>query len=181
MKTLRLTKAFQLIEPGPVVLVTTTYKKKQNVMTMTWHMDMEFTPLIGCIISAENYTFCALRATKECVIAIPTIDLAKTVVDIGNCSGKDVDKFERFGLTALPAKKVKAPLIAECVAQIECRVIDTSWINKYNMFVLEGVQAWVDPTRKERRTLHAHGDGTFTIDGRTLNLRKRMTKWQDII
>ena len=181
MKTLRLTKAFQLIEPGPVVLVTTTYKKKQNVMTMTWHIDMEFTPLIGCVISESNYTFAALRATKECVIAIPTVDLAKTVVDIGNCSGKDVDKFEKFGLAALPAKKVKAPLIAECIAQIECRVVDTGWVNKYNMFVLEGVKAWIDPDRKERRTFHANGNGTFVVDGRTLDLRKRMTKWQSII
>ena len=176
-----LSKAFQLIEPGPVVLVTTAYQKKANVMTMSWHMVMDFTPQIGCIIGPWDYSFFALHTTKECVIAIPTVDIASKVVDIGNCSGQDVDKFKTFELTPLPAKNVKVPLIAECLANIECRVIDDSLVDKYNLFILEGVQAWINPDRKERRTFHANGDGTFVIDGRTLNLREKMTKWQSII
>jgi flavin reductase (DIM6/NTAB) family NADH-FMN oxidoreductase RutF len=179
MEKLKLSKAFQLIEPGPVVLVTTANKKMANIMTLSWHMCMDFTPQIGCIIGPWDYSFSALRRTKECVIAIPTVDLARKVVDIGNCSGKDVDKFKKFKLTALPAKNVSAPLIAECLAHIECRVVD--YLNKYNFFVLEGVAAWIDPKRKERRTIHANGDGTFVVDGRKLNLRKRMTKWQSVI
>jgi flavin reductase (DIM6/NTAB) family NADH-FMN oxidoreductase RutF len=181
LKNFPLSKAFQLIEPGPVVLVTTAYKNKANVMTMSWHMVMEFTPLIGCVISPGDYSFSALRKTKECVIAIPTVDIMNQVVDIGNCSGQDVDKFKVFNLTLRPAQKVKAPLIAECLANIECRVIDDSMVDKYSLFILEGVKAWVDSGRKERRTFHANGDGTFVIDGRTLNLRKKMTKWQSII
>jgi flavin reductase (DIM6/NTAB) family NADH-FMN oxidoreductase RutF len=81
------------------------------------------------------------------VIAIPAIDLISKVVDIGNCSGDDVDKFAAFGLTPRPAKRVKAPLVAECFANIECKVVDTSLVNKYNMFILEGVKAWSDPKR----------------------------------
>jgi flavin reductase (DIM6/NTAB) family NADH-FMN oxidoreductase RutF len=181
MKNFLLSKAFQLIEPGPVVLVTTAYKKKPNVMTMSWHMVMEFTPLIGCVISPGDYSFSALRKTKECVIAIPTVDMIDQVVDIGNCSGEDIDKFKAFNLTPRPAQKVKAPLIAECLANIECRVVNDSLVDKYSLFILEGVKAWVDYDRKERRTLHANGDGTFVVDGRTLNLRKKMTKWQSII
>jgi len=181
MKNFPLSKAFQLIEPGPVVLVTTAYKKKANVMTMTWHMVVEFTPLIACIISPGDYSFSALRKTKECVIAIPTVDIINQVVYIGNCSGQDTDKFKIFNLTPQPAKKVKAPLIAECVANIECRVVDGSLVDKYSLFVLEGIKAWVDPDRKERRTFHANGDGTFVVDGQTINLRKRMTKWQSSI
>jgi flavin reductase (DIM6/NTAB) family NADH-FMN oxidoreductase RutF len=103
------------------------------------------------------------------------------VVDIGNCSGEDIDKFKAFNLTPRPAQKVKAPLIAECLANIECRVVNDSLVDKYSLFILEGVKAWVDYDRKERRTLHANGDGTFVVDGRTLNLRKKMTKWQSII
>ena len=178
---LPLSKAFQLIEPGPVVLVTTAHRKKANVMTMSWHMVMDFTPQIGCIIGPWDYSFSALRATGECVIAVPTVDIAGKVVDIGNCSGQDVDKFKAFELTPLPAKNVKAPLIAECLANIECRVTDDSLVDKYNLFILEGVKAWIDPDRKERRTFHANGDGTFVIDGPTLNLRDKMTKWQSII
>ncbi len=181
MKEFQLSRAFQLLEPGPVVLVTTAHKKKINVMTMSWHMIMDFTPRIGCIIGPWDHSFTALRKTKECVIAIPTADFARKVVDIGNCSGKDVDKFETFGLTALPAENVTPPLIAECLAQIECRVVDDSLVRKYNLFILEGIKAWINPDRKERRTFHANGDGTFVVDGRTMNLRKRMTKWQSII
>jgi flavin reductase (DIM6/NTAB) family NADH-FMN oxidoreductase RutF len=181
LKNFPLSKAFHLIEPGPVVLVTTAYKKKANVMTMSWHMMMEFTPLIGCVISPGDYSFSALRKTKECVIAIPTVDIIDQVVDIGNCSGQDVDKFKAFNLTPQTAKKVKAPLIAECLANIECRVVDDSMVDKYSLFVLEGVKAWIDPERKERRTFHANGDGTFVVDGRTLNLRKKMIKWKAII
>jgi len=181
MNELLLSKAFQLIEPGPVVLVTTAHRKKINVMTMSWHMVMDFTPQIGCIIGPWDHSFSALRRTKECVIAVPTVDIAGKVVDIGNCSGKDVDKFKAFALTPLPAENVKAPLIAECLAHIECRVADDSLADKYNLFILEGVKAWIDPDRKERRTFHAIGDGTFVVDGRTLDLRERMTKWQSII
>ena len=177
-----LSKVFHLIEPGPVVLVTTMHKKKANVMTMSWHMMMEFEPpLIGCIVSSANHSIAALRATKECVIAVPTVDIATKVVEIGNCSGQDVDKFKSIGLTPLPAEQVQAPLIAECLANLECRVANTTLANKYCLFVLEVVKAWTDPRRKERRTIHANGDGTFVVDGRTLNLKKKMVKWPQFI
>jgi flavin reductase (DIM6/NTAB) family NADH-FMN oxidoreductase RutF len=177
MKEFPLAKAFQLIEPGPVVLVTTAYRGRKNIMTMSWHMLMNFTPRIACTIGPWDYSFAALRKTKECVIAIPTVDLAGKVVDIGNCSGHDVDKFAAFGLTAKPAKKVGAPLIAECLANLECKVVDDSLANKHNLFILEGVRACTNPRRKERRTFHANGNGTFVVDGRTIDLKKKMTKW----
>ena len=144
-------------------------------------MDVDFTPQFACVVSIGNYSFETLYKTRECVIAIPGADLMKKVVDIGNCSGKDTDKFATFGLTPLPATNVDAPLVAECLANIEYRVIDARLANKYNLFILEGVQAWVEPKWKDRRTFHANGDGTFVIDGRTVNLRKRMTKCQAII
>lgn len=122
MIELLLSKAFQLLEPGPVVLVTTAHQGKANIMTMSWHMVMDFTPTIGCIIGPWDYSFTALRTTNECVIAIPTVDIATKVVEIGNCSGAEMDKFNTFDLTPLPAEKVKAPLIAECLANLECRV-----------------------------------------------------------
>ena len=145
-------------------------------------MAMEFEPpLIGCIISECNYSFKALCATKECVIALPTVDIAATVVDIGNSDGDHTDKFKEFGLTPLPAEKVKAPLVAECLSNLECRVVNMTLVDKYNFFVLKAVKAWYDPKRKERRTIHANGDGTFVVDGRTLNLKKRMVKWQSFV
>ncbi len=120
-------------------------------MAMSWHMMVEFTPpLVACIISNADYSFAALRSTKECVIAIPSRKLARKVVGVGNCSGKDVDKFKRFGLTAVPAKRIAAPLIAECFANLECKVVNTRLVNQYNLFVLEVVKAWL---MQHKRTL----------------------------
>jgi flavin reductase (DIM6/NTAB) family NADH-FMN oxidoreductase RutF len=182
MKELPLAKVFHLIEPGPVALVTTTIKGRANIMTMSWHMMMDFNPpLIGCGIGPWDYSFAALRKTKECVISIPTVDLIAKVIDIGNCSGQDVDKFDAFKLTPKPAKLVSPPLIAECLVNLECRVSDTKMVSKYNLFVVEVVKAWIDPKRKERRTFHANGDGTFVVDGRTINLKNKMTRWQNIL
>ncbi len=169
---LPLEKAFMLIEPGPVILVTTNDRGKNNIMTISWHMVTDFTPKIALTTGPWNYSFKALVNTKECVIAIPTIDLAEKVIAIGDCSGADVDKFQKFGLTPLPASDVKAPLISECLACLECRVID--YIKSQDIFILQGTHAWIDEQRKERRTFHANGDGTFVMDGNTINLRSLM-------
>jgi flavin reductase (DIM6/NTAB) family NADH-FMN oxidoreductase RutF len=145
MKVLSLSKVYQLLEPGPVVLLTTACKGRVNMMTMSWHMMVEFEPpLVACVVSNANHSFAALRATKECVIAIPALELAPKVVKIGNCSGRDVDKFERFGLTPTPAERVAPPLVAECFANLECKVTDARLVNKYNLFILV-LKAWTDP------------------------------------
>ena len=173
--TLPLSRVYGLLEPGPVVLVTTAHKGKANVMTMSWHTMMDFEPpLVGCVISGNNYSFAALKTTKECVINIPAMSLAKQVVGVGNCSGSKLDKFKRFKLTPMPASLVAPPLIAECFANFECKVVDTSMVNKYNFFVLEVLKAWIDPTRKKPRTLHHLGHGTFMIAGRIIKLASKM-------
>jgi flavin reductase (DIM6/NTAB) family NADH-FMN oxidoreductase RutF len=174
-KHLPLSKVYQLLEPGPVVLLTTAHRGRANVMTMSWHMMVEFEPpLVACVVSGADHSFAALRATKQCVIAIPAAKLAPKVVGIGNCSGRDVDKFERFGLTAAPAARVAPPLVAECFANLECEVIDTGLVNRYNLFVLEVVEAWTDPAQKKPKTIHHHGYGKFVVDGKTIKLKSRM-------
>jgi flavin reductase (DIM6/NTAB) family NADH-FMN oxidoreductase RutF len=174
MKDLALSKVYQLLEPGPVVLVTTAHKGHANLMTMSWHMMVEFEPpLIACVVSNANFSFRALRATKECVIAIPALKLAPTVVAIGNCSGQDVDKFKKFGLTTELAERVTPPLVAECFANLECRVINTRLVNAFNIFILEVVKAWIDPAQKNPKTIHHHGYGTFAVDGEMIKLKSK--------
>jgi flavin reductase (DIM6/NTAB) family NADH-FMN oxidoreductase RutF len=174
-RTYSLAKVYGLLEPGPVVLVTTARKGRANVMTMSWHTMMEFEPpLIGCVISGRNASYDTLRATKECVINIPTAELAKQVVAVGNCSGAGVDKFARFGLTQVVATEVKAPLIRECYASIECRVADMRLVNRYNFFILEAVKAWVDTAIKHPQTLHHRGNGVFAVAGEAVRLRSAM-------
>jgi flavin reductase (DIM6/NTAB) family NADH-FMN oxidoreductase RutF len=172
-------KAYLLLESGPVVLVTTRDGDRANIMTMGFHMVMQHAPpLIGCIVGPWDYSYKALKETGECVIAVPTVDLARKVVEIGNCSGAETDKFARFKLTPKKASKVGAPLIGECLANIECRVADESLAGKYSFFVLEAVAISIDRARKERRLLHHNGDGTFTVDGRKLDLKDLMVQWK---
>ncbi len=172
MRKIKISKAFTLLEPGPVVLVTTNNGKKNNIMTISWTMVTGFTPLFAMTTGPWNYSYAALKKSRECVIAVPTVDLIDRVVGIGTCSGASTDKFEKFKLTPVKGKQVRAPLIRECLANIECEVIDI--VNKHNIIVLEGVAAYIDSTRNEKRTIHAVGDGTFIVDGRTLNRRQMM-------
>lgn len=173
MEDMQIHKAFMLIEPGPVVLVTTNHGRRNNIMTISWTMVLDFASKFAIATGPWNYSYAALRKSKECVIAIPGVDLLDKVVGAGTCSGADTDKFEKFGLTPVKAKHVRPPLIEECLANIECKVLDI--IGKHNIVVLEGLAAYVNPARPEQRTIHAVGDGTFVADGRKFNRRAMMS------
>ena len=173
--SLPLSQVYRLIEPGPVVMVTTASGRRPNIMTMSWHMMIDFEPpILACVISDRGYTFDILKKTKECVINIPTVELAKKVVACGNTSGRDIDKFKEFGLTPCAAACVHAPLIDECYANLECRVLDTRLTTQYNIFIVEAIKAWIDRSQKHPRTIHHHGHGTFVGDGETIKLPSRM-------
>jgi len=172
MERMQISQAFTLMEPGPVVLVTTNDGKKNNIMTISWTMVVDFTPKFAITTGPWNYSYAALQKSKECVVSIPTVDLIDKVVGVGTCSGANTDKFKKFGLTPVKGKHVRSPLIKECLANIECKVIEI--VKKHNIVVLEGVAAYIDPSRKEKRTVHAVGDGTFVVDGRKLNRREMM-------
>lgn len=164
----------RFLEPGPIVLVSSKWKDEINIMTMGWYTVMEFSPsLIGCMITSANHSYDMIRKSKECVINIPTFDLIDTVIGIGNCSGDDVDKFTEFGLTAVRGSKVKAPLIKECYANFECRVVDTSMLKKYNFFIMKVVKAHVATAPKYPKTVHYRGEGVFMISGDHKSYRKK--------
>jgi flavin reductase (DIM6/NTAB) family NADH-FMN oxidoreductase RutF len=174
-RSLALSRVYGLLEPGPVVLLTTSHKGIANVMTMSWHTMMEFEPpLVGCVVSENDFSFAALNATRQCALNIPTVELAAKVVGCGNASGAREDKFAKFGLTQAPASLIAAPLIAECYVNLECRVVDTRLKNRYNFFVLEVVKAWIDRFNMAPRTLHHRGYGVFMVAGETIKLASRM-------
>jgi flavin reductase (DIM6/NTAB) family NADH-FMN oxidoreductase RutF len=172
VRKLKLGRAFTLLEPGPVVLVTTHDGLKNNVMTLSWTMVVDFTPVFAITTGEWNHSFAALMKKRECVVAIPTVDLLDQVIGIGTCSGADTDKFAKFKLTPVQGQTVKAPRIKECLANIECKVVDR--VRQHNIVVLQGLAAYVDRARKEKRTIHAVGDGTFVVDGRKLDRRRMM-------
>jgi len=174
-KSFPLSRVYGLLEPGPVVMLTTAGSGRSNIMTMSWHTMIEFEPpLVGCVISNRNHSFGMLKETNECVINIPTVEIAEKVVGCGNTSGVKVDKFKRFCLTPKPAARVGAPLIDECFANLECRVADTSMVSRYCLFIVEVVKAWIDPTVKNPQTLHHRGHGNFMVAGETIKLKSKM-------
>ncbi|MDR1083301.1 MAG: flavin reductase family protein [Deltaproteobacteria bacterium] len=174
-----LERAFTFVESGPLILVTTRHKRRKNVLALSWHMSLGLEPTIALTLGPWNYSFEAIVETGECVVAVPSVEMVKTAIAIGNCSGCDVDKFKTFGLSTQRASLVKAPLLADCYRNLECRV--EHWIKKYSIFIVRGVKAWQNPNLLEARPIHSNGDGTFPIEGDAVNLRYLMTKWQDSI
>jgi flavin reductase (DIM6/NTAB) family NADH-FMN oxidoreductase RutF len=164
-KNFPVTKVRRFLEPGPVVLLSSAYRGERDVMTMGWHMMMEYTR-VGCFIWDQNHSYDVVRKSKQCVINLPTVDMLDAVIDVGNTHGPRVDKFAEFGLTPVEATKVDAPLIAECYANFECELVDTSLINKYSLFVFEVVKAHVATSPKYPTTVHYRGDGVFMVSGR---------------
>jgi flavin reductase (DIM6/NTAB) family NADH-FMN oxidoreductase RutF len=173
-KNFPLSEIRRYLEPGPIVLVSSAWKDRFNIMTMGWHMMMGMEPaLVGCYIWDENHSFEMIRRSRQCVINIPTTDLTNEAIGIGNCSGAEVDKFEQFGLTPVRGAKVDAPLIKECYANFECRLADGSQIAKHGLFIWEVVKAHVATSPKYPETLHYRGDGVFMISGPSLSLRRK--------
>ena len=165
-------RVFTLIEPGPALLVATAEGRKKNIMTITWSTAMSFAPKFGIVTGPWNRSFDTMMKTRECVVAVPGVDLIDKVIGIGTCSGADTDKFKKFSLTAGKARSVGAPLIAECLFNLECRVAD--YVDGHGIVILECVRAWENSERAERRTFHAVGDGTFVADGERFDLRREM-------
>ncbi len=171
----------QHLEPGPILLVSSEWKGKRNIMTLGWHMMLQFSPsLVATYIWEGNTSYNMIRQSKECVLNIPTAELIDAVVGIGNSSGVEEDKFTKYGLTAQPSKKLKgAPLIKECHANFECVLVDSSMVKKYGLFIWEVVKAHVAPSPKQPQTLHYRGQGEFMLPGGTIS-RKKQFKEQNL-
>ena len=175
MRTGNIKRAFTYLESGAVLLVTTNDGMKDNVMTISWQMVMDFTPHIAITTGSWNESFETILKTKECCLNVPGFDMVDKVVGVGTVHGSDCDKFDTFGLSRAKAKKVKAPIITNCLAAIECRLED--YIEQHGILIFKGVQLWEDQDKEERRLIHANGDGTFFADGEFRNLREEMRQW----
>jgi len=173
---LPLAQVRRYLEPGPVVLLTSAWRGERDVMTLGWHTVMEFTPaLVGCVVARGNHSRALIDGSGECAINLPTRPMADTVAAIGNCSGREVDKFQAFGLETEPGEKVGAPLIRACHAQFECRVHDRRLVDDLDFFVLEVLRARVAPRPRDPRTLHYQGDGRFMVAGDSIGRRRFFT------
>ena len=161
----------RFLEPGPVVLLCTRWKDERAIMTLGWHM-MLGDDLVGTYLWDANRSHALARRSRECTINLPTADLLDAVVGIGNCSSRDVDKFERFGLTASRSREVAAPSIGECHASFECVLHETRITRDYPLFVWRVVRARVARSPKFPRTVHYRGDGRFMLSGDEVSRRR---------
>ena len=159
------------LEPGPLVLISTACKDRRAVMTCGWHMMLGY-DLVGTYIWQANTSHALARRSRQCVINLPTAPLLDAVVGIGNCSSAEVDKFERFGLTAQPAREVDAPLIGECHAAFECRLHQTRITADYPLFVWKVVHAHAAARPEFPRTVHYRGEGRFMVSGKEVSRRR---------
>ncbi len=169
-KKFPLANVYQLLETGPTVLITSSLNGKDNIMPISWTIPLDFEPpVVGCCLGDQSRTFQIVNKTKEFAINIPTANLVKKVYGLGQISGRTADKFKMFKLVKEPASKIKAPLIRDCYANLECRVIDTSLVSKYNLFIATIVAAWITPGVKNAKTLHHITGKKFFIRGRDIS------------
>ncbi|MGB9856785.1 MAG: flavin reductase family protein [Dictyoglomaceae bacterium] len=115
-----------LLHPLPAFLITSISKLgKPNVMTASWVIPMSITPpLVILSLRPERFTSQLIKETREFVVNMPPYELAEATLICGKVSGRDKDKFKLANLTPIPGNKVKAPIIKECIAHIECALED---------------------------------------------------------
>lgn len=170
-----------MIEPGPALLITTGDGDQAGIMTNGFNMPVRHDGLLAVMVGPWDASYETLARTRECVLGVPGVDLLETTVDIGNCSSAEVDKWETFGLHQLPATTVRAPLIGECVANIECTVEDDTLAEDYHLWILRAQAVWLDQERPQAPEIHYRGDGTFSENGAVHDLRHRMTRWPHLV
>ena len=177
-----LPKAYRLLNHGPVTLVSSAADGRQNVMAASWSMTLDFDPpKVAVVIDKATLTRELIEASGEFVLNIPTRAIADQVLAAGSASGREGDKFARFGIAAEKALHVKAPLIAGCVGWLECKVIPEPRNQQtYDLFLAEVLAAWADPAvftdgrwhfaDDGQRTIHYRAGGNFFATGEAFSV-----------
>ena len=174
---------YYLLHPRPVVLVTTKCPNgKFNVAPIAWITPVsEEPPTIAFAVDRENYTYQCLESHGEAVINVPSLEMAELVMSLGSVSGKDVDKFQRFGLETTKSSRVEPPRIASCIGWIECRVLNKVEVGEVGLFICEVLEydvregvatEWGWDLSKVSPLLHV-GGRSFAGVGRRVFVRKR--------
>jgi flavin reductase (DIM6/NTAB) family NADH-FMN oxidoreductase RutF len=164
---------YRLLHPRHTVLVSCVDKNgKANIITLAWTMPTSIKPSMVVIsIAPKRYSHRIIEETGEFVVNVPTMRLAKQNLFCGRTSGTKVDKFKETKLTPIPAKKVKAPLIMECVAHLECKLVQKITTGDHTLFVGEVLAAYVNKgvftetfnADKVKPLFHMGGDSFVTI------------------
>ncbi|NWG10212.1 flavin reductase family protein [Candidatus Bathyarchaeota archaeon] len=169
-----LSSCSRLLHPMHTVLVSCAGKTaKPNIITLAWAMPTSIDPpLVAVSIRPERHSYALIEETEEFVVNIPTIDILKETLFCGRKSGSKHDKFKKTGLTPLPARKVKPPIIKECVAHLECRLHRKFKTGDHTIFIGEVTEAYADKEafsegeynlRKAKMIFHVGGNEFATL------------------
>ena len=172
MKQAPIEEFLKYIEPGPLALLTTFDGKKKNVMTISWIMPISWDACFTIATGPWNYSYKSLVKTRECAVCIPPANMLETAIGIGCSSGADIDKFKNFKLNYISGETVKVPLLTDCIACLECKVLEH--VKRWDLFVMRAVRLVLNEKHKHARMIHAVGDGSFKLDGDTKNYRALM-------
>ena len=171
-KEVELSKAKWLVEPGCVVMVTSGRMDNPNVMTFSWQTPVSNADpcLIILAISHVRYSYELIKQNRELVINVPGENLLDATHFVGRVTGRGIDKFKEAGLTPVAAKVVEPPLIEECAAHLECRVVEIFEMESHDLLVCEVVRAvaeadyfngrWIP---EKFRTLHYLGGNKYGL------------------
>lgn len=172
-----LRRSYKLINHGPTTLISSADGGRRDVMAAAWVMAIDFDPpKLAAVIAADTYTRELVEASGEFAVNLPTRAMAAVTFEVGNVSGRDTDKFARFGIATTPGTHVKSPLIDGCAGWLECRVLpEPGILERYDLYIAEIVAAWADDevwkdgawafTGDESRTIHHLSGGTFLSTG----------------
>ena len=168
--------AYRLLHPMHTILVSCVGKTgKPNVLTLAWAMPTSHNPpLVAVSIGLNKYSHTLIEETREFVVNFPTVNIINETLACGRISGRNHDKFSETGLTPLPARKVKAPIVKECVAHLECKLHSQFKTGNHTVFVGEIIEAYADKgvftdiydIDKARMLFHLGGNVFATLDPR---------------
>ena len=182
----RLEHASRLINHGPTVLVTSAHGGRRNVMAAAWSMPVEFTPpRIAVVIDKQTFTRELVAASGAFALCLPGLALADLTYSVGQHSGREGDKFARYGITAQPGPVLGMPVIEQsCAAWLECRLIpERHTEDAYDTCFAEVVAAAADPRvfaqgrwvfnehNSALQTIHHLGAGHFVRAGGVVQAR----------
>lgn len=182
-KEIPLEKANRILNIGGVVLVTVKYEEKDNITPIAWNTPVsKEPPLIAVAIGPERFIYELIQKSKEFAVNLPTLEILEEVYFCGKNSGRDVNKFEKTGLTREKAKFISAPLIKECIANLECKVDGIYPTGDHHLIIGRVLRAIVEEEvfdeylkvdLKTAKTIHHLGGSMFTIPERIIDVKNR--------
>lgn len=179
-REISLTLAHRLVNHGATILVTSQHEGRRNILTIAWQMPASHQPpLLAICVCTTHYSYELIHKSKEFVINVPPVEILDKLHYCGTVSGRERNKFKETGLTPIPAKRVKAPLIKECIGHIECRVEKEIVSGDHTIFIGQPLVAIVDPSLFDgtwnvdrAKTIHHLGGAKYTIPHKRVEVKK---------